>query len=291
MRIAVFGNEYQQPFLPQIKDLLDRLAASPGVSLAFERGFGAYLARHFQLPPHATLPSLPPSQITLALSFGGDGTVLRTARAAAPAGIPVMGVNTGHLGYLAATRLTDPDELAAMIAGGHYRIDSRTMLEVVAEGFCPLHLFALNEVAVLKKDTASMISASTTIDGHFVANYQADGLLISTPTGSTGYNLSAGGPIVAPSSPVFTLSPVAPHSLTMRPLVVPDSSRIGIVAHSRAESFLLSVDGSSVTLAAGTPLTVAKAPFACRLARLGQQNFVDTLRDKLLWGFDPEDRP
>lgn len=290
MRIAVFGNEYQQDFLSQIKALLERLAASPDVSLAFERSFGAYLARHFQLPPHATLPALPPSQITLALSFGGDGTVLRTARAAAPAGIPVMGINTGHLGYLAAARLTDADRLADLIVGRHYRIDDRTMLEVVAEGFCPLHLFALNEVAVLKKDTASMIAASTTIDGHFVANYQADGLLISTPTGSTGYNLSAGGPIVAPSSPVFTVAPVAPHSLTMRPLVVPDSSRIGVVAHSRAESFLLSVDGSSVTLAAGTPLTIAKAPFACRLARLGQQSFVDTLRDKLLWGYDPEDR-
>lgn len=291
MRIAVYGNEFQQPFLPLIEELILLLAATPGVTLAFERSFGAYLTRHFQLPPHATLPNLPPPQLDLALSFGGDGTVLRTARAAAPAGIPVMGINTGHLGYLAATRLDDPAALAAVIAGQRYRIDDRTMLQVVAEGFCPLHLFALNEVAILKKDTASMIAASAVVDRHPLANYQADGLLVSTPTGSTGYNLSAGGPIVGPSSPVFIVTPVAPHSLSMRPLVLPDNVTIGIVAHSRAESFLLSVDGSSITLAAGTPLTVTKAPFACRLARLPEQSFIDTLRDKLHWGYDPEDRP
>lgn len=286
MRIAVYGNEYQQPHLKAIRRLIELLAGRPDITLAFERTFGAYLTRHFPLPPHATLPDVPPPQIDIALSFGGDGTVLRTARSAAPAGIPVMGINTGHLGYLAAVRLLDPDALADIIACRRYEIEQRSMIEVSADGFCALRLFALNEVAILKKDTASMISASASVDGHFMANYRADGLLVATPTGSTGYSLSAGGPIVAPQTAVFILTPVSPHSLTMRPVVLADSAEIGIVAHSRADSFLLSVDGTSFTLAAGTPLRIRKAPFSCRLIRMSDQRFVDTLRDKLLWGVD-----
>lgn len=286
MRIAVYGNEYQQPHIEPIRQLLMRLVAHPGVTLAFERTFGAYLMRHFNLPPHITLPDVPPAQTDLALSFGGDGTVLRTARSVAPSGIPVMGINTGHLGYLAATRLADPDHLAEIVLNRRFEIEERSMLEVTSDGFCSLRLFALNEVAVLKKDIASMISAVTKVDGHFMATYRADGLLIATPTGSTGYNLSAGGPIMAPRSPVFVLTPVAPHSLTMRPVVVPDSVEINIVAYSRADSFLLSVDGTSFTLSAGTPLRVTKAPFNCRLARMTDQSFVDTLRDKMLWGVE-----
>lgn len=291
MRIAIFGNEYQQPHLEAIKHLIEKLASTAGVSLAFERSFGAYLARNFTLPPHATLPEQLPSQIDLVLSFGGDGTVLRTARAAAPAGVPVMGINTGHLGYLAACRLDCPDGLADIIARRRYDIEERVMLEVTSSGFCDLRLFALNEVAILKKDISSMISADTTVNGHFMANYRADGLIVATPTGSTGYNLSAGGPIVTPGSPVCILTPIAPHSLSMRPLVVPDTAVIGVVARSRADSFLLSVDGTSFSLAAGTPLTITKAPFKCRLVRLTGQNFVDTLRDKMLWGADTDCRP
>ncbi len=291
MRIAVFGNEYQQPHLEAIRQLIDILAGCPGVTFAFEREFGAYLLRHFPLPPHANLPDPLPPQIDLALSFGGDGTVLRTARIAAPAGVPIMGINTGHLGYLAAARLSNPGLLAEIITGRRYEIEERVMLEVASDGFCTLRLFALNEIAILKKDIASMISADTTVNGHVMATYRADGLLIATPTGSTGYNLSAGGPIVAPGSPVFVMTPVAPHSLTMRPVVVPDSVEIGVVARSRADSYLLSVDGTSFTLAAGTPLRITKAPFNCRLVRMSGQSFVDTLRDKMLWGVDSEARP
>ncbi len=268
-----------------------RLSRNEGVGLSIEAHFEAYLGGFFELPPHSIFTTSPPEDTTLALSFGGDGTVLRTARQAAPAGIPVMGINTGHLGYLAATRLNDPAEICRAIISREYQIEERTMLEVTAGTGDQVNLFALNEVAVLKKDTSSMISASTTINGHFLAHYQADGLLLSTPTGSTGYNLSAGGPIVGPSSPVMIITPVAPHSLTMRPLVVPDSVEVGIVAYSRADSFLLSVDGVSTTIAAGTPLKVTKAPFTCRLVKLHDHLFVDTLRQKLLWGVDTDDNP
>ncbi|MDE6544649.1 MAG: NAD(+)/NADH kinase [Paramuribaculum sp.] len=287
MRIAVYGNEFQEAHIEAISDLLDRLSSTPGVTLAFEAGFGAYLMRHFTLPPHVILPSPIPAGIDLALSFGGDGTVLRTARDVAPAGIPVMGINTGHMGYLAATHLDDAATLASIIVARRYTIEERAMLEVVAENPCTIRLFALNEVAVLKKDTASMITASTTVDGHFMANYQADGVLVATPTGSTGYNLSTGGPILAPGSHVIVVTPVAPHTLTMRPIVMSDCVKIGIVARSRAESFLLSVDGTSVSLPAGTPVTISRAPFSCRLIRLSDRLFIDTLREKLLWGYDP----
>lgn len=293
MLIAIFGNEFQNLHFADLQRLFDALYRLPDAVLAVESRFASYLDGHISLPgnierfPADALPAC-----DLVLSIGGDGTFLRTAAVVVPTQIPIMGINSGHLGYLSAASITDVDSIVDDIRTGNLVIESRSMLSVsTPEAFGDLTLFALNEVAILKKDTASMISACTTVNGRFLANYQGDGLLISTPTGSTGYNLSVGGPIVAPSAPNCIISPVAAHSLTMRPLVVSDSAEIEVITHSRADSFLLSVDGRSLALAISTPLIIRKAPFVTKVVHRKGLNFADTLRAKLLWGVDTNARP
>ena len=293
MLIAIFGNEFQTRHFADLQRLFDALDSLTGAALAVESKFAAYLSNHIRLPenierfPVNALPAC-----DLVLSIGGDGTFLRTAAVVVPSQIPIMGINSGHLGYLAAASISDVDRVIDDIVTGNLVTESRSMLSVsTPDSFGALTLCALNEVAILKKDTASMISACTTVNGRFLANYQADGLLISTPTGSTGYNLSVGGPIVAPSAPNWIISPVAAHSLSMRPLVVSDSAEIQVITHSRADSFLLSVDGNSMALAISTPLIIRKAPFVTKVVHRKGLNFADTLRAKLLWGVDPNARP
>lgn len=221
----------------------------------------------------------------LALSIGGDGTFLNTANRIIPGDIPIMGINSGHLGYLSATDINRAPEVAESIIAGHYRVEPRTLLEVKSSSpLLPSKPFALNEVVILKQDTASMITVDARLNDLPLASYSGDGLIISTPTGSTGYNMSVGGPIVGPHSSDWIISPVAPHSLSMRPLVVNDNSVVTITARSRTRKMLLAIDGRSTPLPIDTPLTITKAPFCVNLALLAESNFIDTLRHKLHWG-------
>ena len=198
-----------------------------------------------------------------------------------------MGINTGHLGYLADVRISDVGKCLECVFNGNHRIDSRTMIEVdCAETDVDGWPYALNEVAILKQDTSSMIDMEARIGDALLANYRGDGLIVSTPTGSTGYNLSVGGPILEPSAPVWAISPIAAHSLTMRPLVVSDDSVFTVTTHSRSDAYRLSLDGRSVSLAAGTTVTMRRAPFVTKVIQSQDHHFSDTLRDKLLWGID-----
>lgn len=225
------------------------------------------------------------AESALALSVGGDGTFLTTASIAAPLNLPVMGINSGHLGYLSATDINNAPEAAASIIAGDYQVEPRTMLQVKSETpLLPDAPFALNEVAILKQDTASMITVNATLDDHPLASYSGDGLIISTPTGSTGYNLSVGGPIVGPHSADWIISPIAPHSLSMRPLVINDEITVRVTARSRSKNMLLAIDGRSTPLPIATELVISKAPFCTRLAMLRQNNFISALRHKLHWG-------
>ncbi len=218
----------------------------------------------------------------IALSIGGDGTFLRTAQWVGAAGVPILGINAGHLGYLAD--MTPEEFLQNNLIDLH--VDSRMLLQVESteafpEGF---HPFALNEVALLKTDSASMITVNASVDGQPLTAYRADGLLISTPTGSTGYNLSVGGPIVAPSVRCLTLAPIAPHSLTMRPLIVSANSCIELQPSGRTATCLLSVDGRSISLPMGATITLRRAPFEVKILQRAAHHFAATLRSKLLWG-------
>lgn len=300
-KILVNGNSYQSDYLAPLVGFLCRLVDSRSVEMAVESGFYAYLqssipwlARHIDVAGGDFRPDL-------VLSIGGDGTFLSTALLVGDSETPIMGINSGHLGYLAAAKIDEVETLVNAILEEKYLVSPRTVIEVVCKAEEPQNvtadrtaMYALNEVAFMKQDTASMIDVATTVNippiasapaySMALANYLGDGLIVATPTGSTGYNLSVGGPIVAPSARNFILSPIAAHTLTMRPLVLPDSVEFDIVTSSRTGQFLLSVDGRSRVYPAGTAFHLRKAPFVVNLVHLPDHNFIDTLRTKLLWG-------
>ena len=223
----------------------------------------------------------------MALSIGGDGTFLRAAEKIGDRGIPVLGVNIGRLGFLADVPAEETERVMNEIVAGRYKIEERSLLQVelsgLPEGFWP---YALNEVAVLKQDTSSMISIHTTVGESYLNTYQADGLIVATPTGSTAYSMSVGGPILMPQAANWVISPVAPHSLTVRPLVVNDDACITLRVDSRNHSYLLSLDGRSIMLDTDTQVVLRKAPFPIRVVKRLGHSFAETLRAKLMWGVD-----
>lgn len=288
MRIAIYGNRHQSGHLAAVERLLRRLGRL-NVWVEMEQSFYDYLS--------SVLPAPPPVQDTvrgsdfsaaLTLSIGGDGTFLRTAQWVGDKGIPILGINTGHLGYLAAVPADEAIDMIDDVINDRCVIEERALLRLEAEGGAIGEWpYALNEVAVLKEDTASMITVKAGINGDDLATYLADGLIVSTPTGSTGYNLSVGGPIVEPTAPNWVISPIAAHTLTMRPLVISSDAVIDLLTTSRAPSFRVSLDGRSITLPAGTRLRLSRAPFTTKVVLRQGHSFASALRHKLLWGIDP----
>lgn len=282
--LALYGKSRQDDNLTGIMNFMAE-ARKRGFSLLCHEKFASYLKRSgisADLIPKVFV-GIPDAAV--AVSFGGDGTFLRTARRLEGAEIPVAGVNTGHLGYLAHFTLDNPELLLEGICSGSLCIQPRNLISVSGEdipsGFiCD----ALNEVAVLKDDSASMINVHVELDGYFLADYRADGLIVSTATGSTAYNLSVGGPILQPGLDCMVLAPVAPHSLTLRPIVVAGESRLRLVMSSRTGSFRLSVDGYSCTMKEGSVLELKTAPYVVSLLTPQDDTFAASLREKLLWG-------
>ncbi len=232
--------------------------------------------------------------VDLAFSIGGDGTFLRTAAEIVHRNIPILGINTGRLGFLADIKFEDLDETLNEIFNDNYRIEKRMLLETnaitpSARGSLVNKNFAnysLNEVAVLKQDTSSMLTIHAYIDDEYLTSYQADGLVIATPTGSTAYSLSIGGPIMVPTAPNIILTAIAPHSLNARPLVVDSNSKIRLQVESRSDNFLVSLDGVSQTLSADTVLEISKADYSQPVVKREGHTFFETLRNKLMWGAD-----
>lgn len=284
-KVVVCGHSHQEQYLEDINLLLSELRRR-GVDVAVERRFAGYLTSENVAVASDEIVEYPPADAGAAISFGGDGTFLRTARWIGRCGIPVLGVNTGHLGFLAVCSPDDPSAVAAMLCGGHAEVEERMALRVDlgAGGICPELPYALNEVAILKEDTSSMINVSVAIEGVHLADYMADGVLISTPTGSTGYGLSVGGPIIFPNLNVICLSPIAPHTLTLRPCVVGEDAEITARTTTRASRYRVSLDGVSVLLEAGSEIRIRRADFSPRVIRPLDSTFADTLRRKLLWG-------
>ena len=287
MRIAVFGNRYQEAHIEELSTLFD-LMSRHNVWVEMEESFYNYLCSALTSPPEVNdLIKGDDFNAAMALSIGGDGTFLRTAQRVGEKEIPILGINTGHLGYLADVTVNEANDKLQNLLDGKYHVESRTMIAVTSpDAKLDLWRYALNEVAILKEDTSSMIEMEATVDDSHLATYLADGLIVSTPTGSTGYNLSVGGPIVAPSAPVWAISPVAAHSLTMRPLIVADDSVISVTTRSRSETYRISLDGRSQTLPVGTTIEMRRAPFVTRVIQRLDHRFTDTLRSKLLWGID-----
>lgn len=288
MKVAIYGNMYQEDYLNHLSDFLDALSHS-GIKVEIESKFYNYLTRVLpgELPVDGVIVGSD-FDADMAISIGGDGTFLRTARWVGDKQIPILGINTGHLGYLADITVDDLIPAVDDLKNGLYKIENRSLIEVTStrkEAIVDWN-YALNEVAIIKQDTASMIEVETMVNDVELATYKGDGLIVSTPTGSTGYNLSVGGPIVEPTAPNWIISPIAAHSLTMRPLVVSDSRELTITTNSRATNYRVSLDGRSVTLPVGTTIKLRKAPFVVKVVQRMKHNFGDTLRNKLLWGVD-----
>ena len=225
------------------------------------------------------------------ISMGGDGTFLEAANKVGNREIPILGVNMGRLGFLADVLPSEIETTLDHVLRGDYVIENHTVIKLEANGeTIECNPFALNDIAVLKRDSASMISIKAYVNGDFLVNYQADGLIIATPTGSTAYSLSNGGPIIVPQSGSLCITPVAPHSLNIRPIVINDTSVIELEVCSRSHNFLVAIDGRSMKMAEETRLTIRKAPYTIKLIKLKSQRYFSTLHEKLMWGADTRQR-
>lgn len=289
LRIALFGNKHQDEKSSCIATLFAGLKAR-GAQVMIEENFAGFLRRRGLIDScvYELLHRNSPFTADLAVSMGGDGTFLRTAAAIGDRGIPILGINTGHLGFLADVTPERIPEALEMIYQGRSVVESHSVIAVSCNNDHPLRTFpyALNEVALLKHDNSSLINIRTEINGDLLADYIADGLIISTPTGSTGYALSVGGPIIAPDSDAFCIAPVAPHSLNVRPFVVKDDVDIRLTVKSRSHRYLLSIDGRSESLAETIEIHLRRARHSVGVVKVEHLKFFDTLRDKMLWGAD-----
>jgi NAD+ kinase len=253
-----------------------------------DRDFHRFLseAQPFALESAGIIDDLQSLNIDMAISLGGDGTFLKAARCIGATGIPIVGINTGRLGFLADVSADEMEHFFAQLHQGHYAIRERSLLEIVA-GDDTLHpSYALNEVTVSKHDSSSMIAVHTTVGGEHLATYMGDGLIIATPTGSTAYSLSAGGPVVAPSCRCLVLTPLTPHNLTMRPVVIPDTAKITLRVNTRGNTASVSADNHTHEIADGAVVSVRTATKCLLLAVPHNISYFDTLRNKMMWGID-----
>lgn len=287
LRFAIFGNTFQGKKSASIQKVIDRLERH-NAQIYIDRPFYDFLRHHGQmLSGSPEVFDGDDYDADFVISMGGDGTFLKTAVRVGMKNIPIIGVNTGRLGFLADVM---PDEFGTALDAiyhGRYTTESHTALMVETDmKQMKNEPFALNDIAVLKRDNASMISIHTCIDGEHLVTYQADGLIVSTPTGSTAYSLSNGGPIIVPRTNTMCLTPVAPHSLNMRPIVISGDSTVTLSVESRSHNFLMAVDGRSETLTEGTSITISKAPFITNILKRPGHNYFASLREKMMWGAD-----
>ncbi len=292
LTIAIFGSRFQSEKRCHVVSLFD-VFRNTGCSLLVCRNFYDFLTTVMTDPPRVDgLIDGDDFTADFVVSVGGDGTYLRTAHRIGNKGIPILGINTGRLGFLADTECVDLRPFLQDISEKRYTIDELRLVQLYVDG----QLFneypcALNEIAVLKGDSSSMINIHVFVNGEYLNGYQADGLLISTPTGSTAYALSVGGPILLPTSRDLLIAAVAPHNLAVRPIIVGDASIINLEIESRSHNFLVSLDGESFQLPCTAHLQVSMADYTIKAVKPLGHSFIQTLRRKLYWGIDPRQDP
>lgn len=287
LNFAIFGNTFQARKSAAIRDVLVSLE-SHGAGISVDREYHDFLLRENLIEPgRAAVFDGDGFTADFVISMGGDGTFLKAVGRVGAKAIPVIGVNMGRLGFLADVGPGEFDNVIEALYDGSYTVESRVVIMVDTDGE-PLagSNCALNDVAILKRDNASMISIHTSINGEYVTTFQADGLVVSTPTGSTAYSLSNGGPIIVPGTHVLVLTAVAPHSLNIRPIVIADDSEITLAVESRSHNFLVAVDGRSEKCCDVTRLTLRKAPYDVKIVKRCGTRYFDTLRHKMMWGKD-----
>lgn len=286
MRVAVFGNIYRPVLVSHIELLLDYFK-DKNITVLLDNGIVELVRKNGCCLDSIEIIQDDDFQADLALSIGGDGTFLNTAARIGRKGIPVLGINTGRLGFLADVPSNEIIPALDAIINSAYIVEERSLLYVeTSDGETFQYPYALNEVSILKQDSSSMMSITASVNGLMVHTYHADGLILSTPTGSTAYSMSVGGPIVIPQTQNFILSPIASHSLTVRPLIIPDSWIIELEVHTRSGCYLVAVDGRSKVLDHNTKLRIVKADYTIKTIKQLNHTFFDTLKNKLLWGVD-----
>lgn len=287
MRIAVFGNIYRSVLLSHIQVLFEYFKDKEVVLLLDKELYEFVSEQGKCCMEHTEIIRDDSFEADMALSIGGDGTFLNTAARIGRKQIPILGINTGRLGFLAD--VSNEELLTALdaILEKKYSIQERTLLYVeTSDGIAFDYPYALNEVSVLKQDSSSMMSITASVNGDMVHTYHADGLIVATPTGSTAYSMSVGGPLVVPEAENFILSPIASHSLNVRPLIVPDAWSLELEVHSRSQCYLVALDGRSKVLDLGIKLRIKKADYKIKVIKQLNHTFFDTLKNKLMWGVD-----
>lgn len=291
LKFAIFGNEYQPRKSTSIEKILDYLVQK-GAEIYVENAYYEFLTRsqHIDVKAAGVFEDYN-FDVDYVISMGGDGTFLKAASRVGAKGTPIIGVNMGRLGFLADVLPGEVEAALDSLYAGECQIEEHVVIQVEAEGgVLAGNPFALNDIAVLKRDDASMISIRTQVDGEFLVNYQADGLIVTTSTGSTAYNLSNGGPIIIPQSSSLCLTPVAPHSLNIRPVVINDTAEITLDVESRSHNYLVAIDGRSERMTEGTRLVIRKAAHTIKIVKQRNQRYFSTLREKLMWGADQRGR-
>lgn len=287
LTFAIFGNSFQPRKSHSLQRVLTFLRQK-GCKVAFDREFHEFITEGQQMQVgDASVFDGNDFKADYVISMGGDGTFLKSAVRVGGKNIPLIGINMGRLGFLADVLPGEVEDALQAVLDGNYTTEEHTAIQVTTAGgdFEGCH-YALNDIAVLKRDIAAMISIRTCIDDSFLVNYQADGLIVTTPTGSTAYSLSNGGPIIVPQTSTLCLTPVAPHSLNIRPVVISDSSTVRLEVESRSHNFLVAVDGRSYTMHEGTAVTIRKAPFATLIVKPNGRRYFSSLREKMMWGAD-----
>mgnify|MGYP003646617336 CR=1 FL=1 len=291
MKVAIYGQYYQNSTEPIIRDIFVFFNQN-NVELVIEANFLDMLYEkkiiqkdYNTFSSHAELDAT----FDLLVSIGGDGTILRAATLVRDSGVPILGINAGRLGFLATVQKENIHEFLQIVIDKKYTISKRTLLSLTCdppnEALQDIN-FAMNEVSVSRKDTTSMITIDTYLNGEILNSYWADGLIISTPTGSTGYSLSCGGPILTPDVKSLVITPIAPHNLNARPLVIPDETEIKLKVSGREENYLVSLDSRITSVGNESILTIKKTPFQINMVEIPDETFLKTLRTKLLWGED-----
>ena len=287
MKFALFGNTYQAKKSAHVIRLLSILKQYNAV-VYINREFYHFLVDEQQMDIQAAgVFEGNDFEADMVLSMGGDGTFLKAASYVGNKNIPILGINTGRLGFLADVSPEEMEDTFKDIYNHNYKVEDRSVMQVISNGQ-PLKGYpcGLNEIAVLKRDSSSMITIHTSIIGAYLTTYQADGLVIATPTGSTAYSLSIGGPVIVPHSNTIAITPVAPHSLNVRPIVINDDWEITLDVESRSHNFLVAIDGRSETCREGTRLNIRKADYNIKVVKRPNHVFFHTLRDKMMWGAD-----
>ncbi|WP_264552258.1 NAD kinase [Flavobacterium sp. N2038] len=291
MKIAIYGQYYQNSTEPIIKDIFSFLTSNH-VEIVIEENFLQMLyEKQLVKKDYKTFTSstILDSSFEMLISIGGDGTMLRSAAFVRNSGVPLLGINAGRLGFLAKVQKENIDSLLQYVIDQNYTTSERTLLGLTSEpnndAFKELN-FAMNEVTVSRKDTTSMITVETYLNNEYLNSYWADGLIISTPTGSTGYSLSCGGPLLTPDVKSLVITPIAPHNLTTRPLVIPDDTEITLRVSGREDQYLVSLDSRISSVKNESILKIKKTDYKIKMVEIPGETFLKTLRNKLLWGED-----